>query len=163
AVTTGAAAAVTDTTATLNGTVNPKGDATTYHFEYGTDATFAVNTTSPDASAGSDFTDHAEHADLTGLTPNTTYHFRIVATNSVGTTNGADKTFTTGFVPCPSCSDFNGDQVPDVLYWNKNTGHTVVWFMGGPGGNTKQSAVNVTPGAEGFPAPIWQPVATGDV
>jgi len=34
-------------------------------------------------------------ATLTGLTPNTTYHFRAVGNNSAGITDGADLTFTT--------------------------------------------------------------------
>ena len=35
-------------------------------------------------------------ANLTGLTTNTTYHYRLVATNAQGTTMTGDKTFTTG-------------------------------------------------------------------
>ncbi|QIC49219.1 hypothetical protein GAG94_20225 [Lysinibacillus sphaericus] len=35
-------------------------------------------------------------ADLSGLNPNTTYHYRAYATNSVGTSYGSDQTFTTG-------------------------------------------------------------------
>jgi hypothetical protein len=34
-------------------------------------------------------------ANVSGLNANTNYHFRIVATNSAGTTRGSDRTFTT--------------------------------------------------------------------
>jgi hypothetical protein len=90
---TGSSSGVSATAATLNGTVNPQGSATSYHFEYGTSSTYGSSTASQ--SAGSGTTDAAVSAGLTGLTPGTTYHFRIVATNAVGTSVGVDKTFTT--------------------------------------------------------------------
>ena len=93
AVTTGSASNVTSTTATLGGSVNPENQATTGHFEYGT--TTAYGSTTPDFNAGSGSGAVNETADLTGLQPSTTYHFRIDATNSTGTSQGADQTFTT--------------------------------------------------------------------
>lgn len=95
--TTGAAGSVTGTGATLNGTVNPAGQMTSYHFEYGTDTTYGTSTS--DASAGSGSSDVAAVASIAGLSPNTTYHFRIVAVNATGTTRGADHTFTTPAAP----------------------------------------------------------------
>jgi hypothetical protein len=92
-----AASGVTVSSATLHGTVNPTNLATTYHFEYGT--TTAYGHSSPSQSAGSDFGDHAEFFNVTGLAPNTTYHFRIVAANAVGTSDGVDMTFTTPGAP----------------------------------------------------------------
>lgn len=83
---------VTDTAATLHGTINVKG-AGTYHFEYGTSTDYGSSTDT--VTAPSDSTDHAESASLTGLAPNTTYHFRVVASNDENTTDGADRTFTT--------------------------------------------------------------------
>jgi hypothetical protein len=97
--TTDPASAVTNTTATLNGKVDPNGSATTYHFEYGT--TTQYGTVTPDASAGEGDVAAPASADVTGLTANTTYHFRIVATNAGGTTNGADRTFKTALDPAP--------------------------------------------------------------
>jgi hypothetical protein len=85
---------VEPTTATLNGTVNPEGLATKYHFEYGTTTSYGSSTT--EASAGEGTSAVAESAKLTGLTAGVTYHFRIVATNSVRTTHGFDESFTTG-------------------------------------------------------------------
>jgi hypothetical protein len=93
--TTGTASAVTAASATVGGTVNPNGRRTTYHFDYGTTTAYGSLAPSPDAVAGSDRTAHAVSASLTGLLPGTTYHFRIVATNSRGTTAGVDASFIT--------------------------------------------------------------------
>ncbi|MFZ4548483.1 MAG: BACON domain-containing protein, partial [Bacteroidales bacterium] len=87
-VTTLAATAITSTTATLNGNVNPNGLSTTYYFQYGTTISYGTNTTS--VSAGSGSGSLAVSASITGLIPGTTYHFRLVATNSDGTSNGSD-------------------------------------------------------------------------
>jgi hypothetical protein len=91
--TTNAATAVTGTSATVNGAVNPDNLSTTYHFEYGTTTAYGSSTASQ--SAGSGYGDVAVSATLSGLKPGTTYHFRVVATNAVGTSVGADQTFTT--------------------------------------------------------------------
>ncbi len=93
AVSTGAANHVTPTTATITGTVNANGKATTYHFEWGTSTAYGRSTGS--ASAGSGTTDQSVSAALSGLVPNTTYHYRLVATNSSGTAVGADRSFKT--------------------------------------------------------------------
>jgi hypothetical protein len=92
AATTGAATAVTATTATLNGTVSPNKESTTYRFEYGT--TTAYGSLTP-AGTSSGNASKAVSADITGLAPSTTYHFRLVATNPSGTATGADAQFTT--------------------------------------------------------------------
>jgi phospholipase C len=95
AVETGAATAITQTTATLNATVNPNGHTISdCHFEYGTSVFYESSV--PCASmpaAGSAAV--AVSARVEGLSANTTYHFRIVATNSGGTGFGADQPFTT--------------------------------------------------------------------
>ena len=93
AVTTGAATDVAQTSATLNGTVNPNGESTNYYFEYGTDTSYGSTTES--TSAGSGTTNVSVSVEITGLTSGTTYHFRLVATNSSGTTYGIDVTFVT--------------------------------------------------------------------
>jgi phosphodiesterase/alkaline phosphatase D-like protein len=92
-VTTGGASSVTSSGATIAGTVNPGGAATSYHFEYGTSNAYGTSTTG--TSAGSGTSAASVSADLTGLTQGTTYHYRLVATSSAGTTYGADQTFTT--------------------------------------------------------------------
>jgi hypothetical protein len=91
--TTNAATDVTATTATLNGTVVTDG-ATTYHFEWG--PTTAYGSSSPETSVTGGGPNGKSVSDqIAGLQPSTTYHFRIVARNAEGPTNGADMTFTT--------------------------------------------------------------------
>ena len=93
AVTTEAATSVTKTGATLNGTLNPEGAETKYYFEYGTSETYATKTA--EASAGSGTGNVKVSKALTGLTAGTRYYFRIVATNSTGTGDGAGESFST--------------------------------------------------------------------
>lgn len=90
-VSTGPATSVKPTGATVTGTVDPSGQATTYHFDYGTSTAYGHTTAS--TSAGSGTTNQSVSATLSGLVPNTTYHYRIVATNASGTTVGGDRTF----------------------------------------------------------------------
>jgi hypothetical protein len=90
---TGPVTAVGTTSATAAGTVNPNGQSTTWHFEYGTSASYGKNT-SP-RSAGSGTADVQVSGALTGLAAGTTYHYRLVATNDAGTTRGTDGMFTT--------------------------------------------------------------------
>jgi hypothetical protein len=78
--------------ATLNGSVNPAGSATTVYFQYGTTTTYGHTT--PNQSKTGNTTQNVM-ANISGLSANTTYHFRIVAMNSAGTRYGSDKTFRT--------------------------------------------------------------------
>ena len=78
--------------ATLNGSLNPHGLTTTVSFQYGTTTAYG-STTPMQTQTGNTYQDIA--ANISGLSPNTVYHFRIVATNSVGTRLGSDRTFTT--------------------------------------------------------------------
>src|SRR5215469_4874453 len=92
---------VLDTAATLNATIIPSGFDTTCQFQYVTDAAFQATgyTTATSVPCpfdlGSGFDPQNTSANVTGLKPKTTYHFRVVATNAAGTTNGADTTFQT--------------------------------------------------------------------
>ena len=95
--TTGPVTAVGPTTATVGGTVNPGGQATTWYVEYGTSTSYGSKTAN--VSAGSGTANTAVSANLTGLTPGTTYHYRVVATNSAGTARGADGIFSTSAAP----------------------------------------------------------------
>ena len=89
--TTNAATAVTQTTATLNASINPNGLSTGVYFQYGLGVSYGSTTATQTLVAGN--TPVAISANLTGLTPGEGYHFRAVATNSLGTTYGADTTF----------------------------------------------------------------------
>jgi uncharacterized protein (TIGR02145 family) len=93
--TTNTSSSNSNTTATLNGTVNANGFSTTVTFEYGLTTSYGSTiTASPSPVTGSSNT--AVNAGLTGLTPNTLYHYRVTAVNCSPTTiNGGDQTFTT--------------------------------------------------------------------
>jgi hypothetical protein len=85
---------VMPTTATLNGTVNPNGLTTDYHFEYGT--TMAYGNSTPSVSAGSGTSAVPVSANIITLVAGNTYHFRVVAVNTDGTSNSNDLTFVPG-------------------------------------------------------------------
>jgi len=91
--TTTAATQVTATSALLHGTVNPRGLAGTWSFEYGQTSDFGSQTTAVSYAASASTVTAAQT--LTGLQPNTTYHYRIVATNTDGTVKGSEMTFQT--------------------------------------------------------------------
>jgi len=131
-VTTTAATGITSGSATLNGSVNPNGIATTVYFQWGTSA--AYGNTVAYQSVGSGTSSLSVNANLTAmLSPSTTYHFRVVASNSKGTSYGSDKTFTTtagsgGSAPgsfmltaTPEC---NGTNSQIRLNWTQSNGAT---------------------------------------
>jgi phosphodiesterase/alkaline phosphatase D-like protein len=93
--TTEAATSIKGTEATLNAKVNPRGSATTYQFEYGKTGAYGSKAPASPASAGSGASDVEVSKAISGLTEGTTYYYRVVATSEEGTTNGAQKTFTT--------------------------------------------------------------------
>lgn len=95
-VTTGAATAVTTAAATLNGTVSSNGASSTVVFDYGLDTTYGSTVTAAQSPLAANASNAAVSASISGLTcGGTTYHYRARATNSQGTTNGAELTFTT--------------------------------------------------------------------
>ena len=85
AVNTSTATEVTSSSAKLNGTVNPNGSTSIYYFEYGPTTAYG-NTT---ASYSTDVNTPVD-IDVTGLDPDSTYHFRLVASNAFGTSYGVD-------------------------------------------------------------------------
>lgn len=94
AVTLSSATWISQTWATMNASVNANSDFTTVTFEYDTSVSYGLTINAkPDTMSGS--VSKAVYANLTGLTGNTTYHFRVKAVNSIGTTYGSDATFTT--------------------------------------------------------------------
>jgi hypothetical protein len=112
---------VTQTKATVKAAVNPQNEPTTFHIEYGP-ADCASNpcaSTSESAPIGSDFTDHPVSQQITGLMPDTTYHYRVVASNGTGSTSGPDRVLTT-FAPLnqPPAGAFPGQGfLPDNRAW----------------------------------------------
>jgi hypothetical protein len=108
---------VTRTSATVSGSVNPAGAATTYHVAYidqaGYEAALATAAANPYTGGGTTPSnvlgpDYAVHAlaplAISELRPATTYHYALVATNSIGTTIGPDMAFTTSALTPPLAS-----------------------------------------------------------
>jgi|GEM_PF-2970952 len=85
---------VSSSSAIVKGTVNPQAQVTTAQFEYGLDATYG-RTASVTLSPNNGSTAQNVQAVLSGLLPSTTYHYRLSATNSAGTSSTNDGTFTT--------------------------------------------------------------------
>jgi len=88
--------------ATLNGSLNPDGIDTHYSFQYGIDENYGQTTATEDAGAANTSPNPSapvKGIGITGLQPNHTYHYRIVASNSFGTTIGSDQTFKTPSEP----------------------------------------------------------------
>jgi hypothetical protein len=97
AVTTGAAASITQTTVTLNAKVDANGKPTTYFFQIGTTKVYTLTTAETSAGAGANPVNVS--VPVAGLAPATRYHYRIVARNEDGQTLGADRTFKTKVEP----------------------------------------------------------------
>jgi hypothetical protein len=86
------------TTATLEGQVNPGFVPTAYQFEYGLTRSYGASTTET-ALGAKDNSLHPVSAALTGLKPGVTYHYRLVAANTYGSTAESDRTFVTQTIP----------------------------------------------------------------
>jgi fibronectin type 3 domain-containing protein len=86
----------------VSGTVNPNGTATQAFFEYGTSSTLATSTATANQSIGAGTAAVSVTQAISPLLPNTTYYYRVVATNSAGTTRGSILSFTTqALAPSP--------------------------------------------------------------
>jgi hypothetical protein len=100
------ASKVRSTSAYVNAQVVAAGSDTSVYFEYGTDSSYG--TVLPEIDLGNQATPFTPSAAIEGLAPGTTYHYRVVATNEEGTTEGPDRSFTTfptppgGSDPCPN-------------------------------------------------------------
>jgi hypothetical protein len=106
-----AASSLTTNTAALNGSV-VRGASATAHFEYGTSSAYGSSTTAQSVQPlypGGPIVPAIAvaqplSANVVGLSPNTTYHYRLVVQNSAGTSVSADRTFTTQITPCACVS-----------------------------------------------------------
>ena len=87
------AMANSSTSATFQASLSPSGADTTYVFDYGLTTTYGQTT--PTQDAGSGFSLVTVTAQVTGLLPNTSYHYRIVATNGAGSAASPDGTVIT--------------------------------------------------------------------
>ncbi|MFH0889109.1 MAG: hypothetical protein V1871_07885 [Planctomycetota bacterium] len=92
---------ITYNSARLYGSVIPNGIATSAYFQYGLTTSYTVTTTSLAVGSGTNIV--LINTDIGGLTENTQYNFRIVATSFAGITYGTNRTFTTTAPPVPTC------------------------------------------------------------
>ena len=110
-VTTGSGSNITPTSATISATVNPHGLSTTVYFQHGTTPGNYTGRTSNQSLAATSTT--AVSVQLSSLSPNTRYYYRVVATNSAGTSYGEEMSFITlnsvdTAIPAGSISINNG-------------------------------------------------------
>ncbi|HEU5479870.1 MAG TPA: hypothetical protein VFU90_08570, partial [Candidatus Tumulicola sp.] len=84
---------LTPTTANLEAEINPGSGETTYHIEYGTSTSYGTVVPVPDGDVGSGASDVPVAQHVAGLISGVAYHWRVVASNSAGTTIGADHVF----------------------------------------------------------------------
>jgi hypothetical protein len=96
---TGGATGVTPSGATVSGTSDPCGTATSYQFEYGPTESYGAAT--PASSIGAGNAGVGVSAGLSGLAPGTTYHYRLVTIRGGTRLAGPDRTFTTAVAPPP--------------------------------------------------------------
>lgn len=156
-VTTKPASPVLITEATLRAAIDPDGLPAGYHFEYGESEAYGRSTPAGELAATEGPVDVS--AAIFGLTPNTTYHFRIVASNPLGSFTGPDQTLTTSARPvtetCPNallrsgasaglpdCRAYelvtpalNGLKPASQIGTNGQTSSFDTW-LGAPGGNS---------------------------
>jgi len=151
-----AATGVTVDSATLNGSVNPNGNATTVWFEWGTSPTLASYSSTPSQSVGSGVASVAVTANLTGLSQSTTYYYRLCGNSSADQVKSSIVSFTTGTPAAP----------PTVQTWapsgvtttaatlnggvNPNGNATTVWFEWG-----------TSPTLASYTATANQPIGSG--
>ena len=115
-----AATNINTTSSTLNGSVNANYLSTVVTFEYGTTTSYGITVTASQSPVIGNTISNVS-ADITGLTAGTIYHYRIKATNSLGTTNSNDITFTTS-TTATIVTDFDGN------VYNTVTIGTQVWM-----------------------------------
>lgn len=96
AVQAGPADGITSSATVVHAVVTPKLSATQVHVEYGPTQAYGHSTAT--VAYGATSAVYAFSQTLTGLSAGTTYHYRIVAVNGVGTTATSDQTFTTSGV-----------------------------------------------------------------
>lgn len=154
AVATGGVTKLSPQNASLSGTVNAKGKATVFFFQIGPTKAYGLNT--PEASAGSASSNRTVTANLIGLRPATTYHYRVVGRNADGTTVGADKSFKTKNQPL----GFTLEATPNPVDFGEPV--TLQGVLSGTGNAGRQVALqrNEFPFTVGFQT-LGNPQVTG--
>jgi hypothetical protein len=96
-VNTNGAREVSYSSAVLTGSVNPNGSNTSYYFQYGLTKAYGSQTAIADAGSGTKTV--PVRLPISGLTPITVYHYRLVAVNAFGASIGDDEKLLTTKVP----------------------------------------------------------------
>ena len=145
----------TATAATLQGTVNPNGNPTSFYFEYGATPSYGSATPAQDAGNGSNSVSLS--AALTGLTSGQVYYYRAVASNSFGVAYGTDQNFFTGIPPpatitlAPTNLSTSSAQLRGSV--NPNNSYASSWFEWGTSTNYgSTSQIIASDNAEGYTA-----------
>jgi hypothetical protein len=147
---TGAAQNVGPDAAALTGSLDTRGRSTTWRFDYGTSTSYGRSTSWK--SAGSKSGSQKVSMTLTGLTPATTYHYRLVAKSDAGTTYAADATFSTSGVTLTVLARqvvFGGRVTLSGVVPTHQAGQQVVVFAQPFGGGSFQMRATVLTGANG--------------
>jgi molybdopterin-binding protein len=163
-VTTGTYQIISSSSAQLFGTVNPNGLPTTGWFQWGTTNSYGNNTSAESLGSGTSVVQMLQT--ISGLSPNTTYHFMAVAQNSAGTSYGDDMAFTTPPPPLvpPTVTTEAATSVSSSSATlngtvNPNGSPTTGWFEWG----TTASYGNMTPtfsgGSGTSPVPMSWPIS----
>jgi autotransporter-associated beta strand protein len=146
---------VTPNNATLNGTVDPSGQATTWYFQYGLTDSYGSSTATN--TLGSTSTVFPVSSVINGLADYTVYHYRVVAANSAGTNYGSDSTFTTLPLSARTLLPVSVTTTSAMLTAAvvTNVMPATAWFQWGLGTNLDQ----VTPATNLVPASAPAPMA----
>jgi hypothetical protein len=140
---TGPASDLGSTSAVLTGTINAWGLQSTFHFEYGTTLAYGGRIPATgEAIAGNGRAPRTYSRTLTGLAPETTYHYRLVAENEIGISLGEDRTFTTsaagevqarGYEQVTPVDKLGGTIDPTIGFLIGADGSNISYFTRSPG------------------------------
>jgi hypothetical protein len=164
---TSAATDITDSSAVLHGAVAAYGLQTTYYFEYGTTAGYGGKAPAGAPGVfGVSYASRPVQRTIEGLEPGVTYHYRLVATNSAGTTFGDDKTFmassggqSRGYEMVTPPEKAGGDLFPGFGFQAGSDGGTITFVASSGFGNIEASGEPYMPlylsrrGSSGWEAP----------
>jgi hypothetical protein len=125
--TTSGASAFATSSATVSGSVNPNGSTCTAWFDWGTNSALSSYTSTASQSIGSGSSDVTVSANLSGLTSNTRYYYRVAGQNGAGTQKGSISNFLT-LPDAPTLiipSNTSANQSASLsLAWSSGTGVT---------------------------------------
>ncbi|MDF2614077.1 MAG: S-layer protein [Clostridia bacterium] len=146
---TGLATNITAGQAVFNAEVNPHDQVTTVVFEYGLDTSYG-NTAIAEQSPITGGNTLVVHKEITGLTPNTTYHYRVKAVSIAGVSEGKDQTFTTSYTAPGAPRDVrasagNGQAAVSFLPPLSNGGSPITkYVVTSSPGNISASGINTS-------------------